>query len=225
MAVGITFAGTKVSISAGVPATYNQAGFAALTYTEIGEITSVPGSGGRTYEDVNYNVVSRRATEHRKGTYDEAEQTMEVVVVRDDAGQVLAEQALDSDNEYAFKVEYSDGEISYYQALVTAFEGAGGDANTMRMATVTFRRSSQGTIVIPGSGLNSFTLTYTAGANGSLIGASPQTVARLGSGSPVAAVPNATYEFVEWSDGSTENPRVDVYVQGNVTVTATFALI
>jgi len=225
MAVGITFAGTKVSISAGVPATYNQAGFAALTYTEIGEITSVPGSGGRTYEDVSYNVVSRRATEHRKGTFDEAEQTMEVVVVREDAGQILAEAALDSDEYYAFKVEYSDGEISYYQATMTGFEGAGGDANTMRMATMTFRRSSEGTVVVPGTGQNSFTLTYTAGANGSLIGASPQTVARFGSGSPVAAVPDATYEFVEWSDGSTENPRVDVYVQGNVTVTATFALI
>jgi hypothetical protein len=148
MAVGITFAGTKVSISAGVPATYNQAGFAALTYTEIGEITSVPGSGGRTYEDVSYNVVSRRATEHRKGTFDEAEQTMEVVVVREDAGQILAEEALDSDDYYAFKIEYSDGEISYYQAMMTGFEGAGGDANTMRMATMTFRRSSQGTVVV-----------------------------------------------------------------------------
>jgi hypothetical protein len=225
MAVGITFAGTKISISAGVPATYNQSGFSPLTYAESGEITTVPGSGGRTYEDVNYNVVSRRATEHRKGTYDEAEQTIELVVVRDDAGQMLLEEALDSDQEYAFKVEYSDGEVNYFQALVTGFEGAGGDANTMRMATVTFRRSSQGTVVVPGTGLNSFTLTYTAGANGSLIGASPQTVQRLGSGSPVAAVPAATYEFVEWSDGSTENPRVDVYVQGNVTVTATFALI
>lgn len=146
--VGITFAGTEISISAGAPATYTKVGFEALTFTPIGEITTAVGSGGRTYEDVSYVVINDRATKHRKGTYDEAEQTVEMVVVRDDAGQVLCNAALDSDNYYAFKVEYNNGEIDYFTGLVIGFEGEGGDANTMRMATLTMRRNYQGTVSV-----------------------------------------------------------------------------
>lgn len=135
-----TFAGTKVSISAGVPETYDAADFAALTFTEIGEIVTAPGDGGTTYEDVSVSVLGRRATLHFKGTSDQPEETMEVLVVRDDAGQIIAKTARDSDNQYAFKVEYNNGEIDYFQALVYSYVGAGGDSNTLRQATITFRR-------------------------------------------------------------------------------------
>ena len=70
----------------------------------------------------------------------------------------------------------------------------------------------------------SFTLTYTAGANGTISGTSPQTVASGGSGTPVTAVPNTGYHFVQWSDGSTANPRTDTNVTGNISVTASFAI-
>ena len=70
-----------------------------------------------------------------------------------------------------------------------------------------------------------FSLVYSAGANGSLTGSVSQTVNRGASGSAVTAVPNAGYHFVNWSnDNSTQNPRMDINVQGNVSVTANFAL-
>tara|TARA_R110000850_G_scaffold275207_1_gene414168 strand:+ start:34580 stop:35023 length:444 start_codon:yes stop_codon:yes gene_type:complete len=140
---GITFAGTSIGISAALPATYDAAGFGALTFTDIGEISSAPGSGGKTFEDVTYTVLSKRATIHLKGTSDQAEETMEIVVDRDDPGQVLLAEALDSDNEYSFEVTYNNGEIDYFQALVMGNAGAGGDSNTVRMRTVTFRRNYQ----------------------------------------------------------------------------------
>lgn len=146
MADGVTFAGTTVKISAGVPATYDEIGFAALTYTSVGEVTSAPGSGGKTFEDVSYSVLAERAMKHLKGTSDQAEQTMEIVVDRADAGQTLLKTALDSDDQYAFEITYNNGEIDYFQALVTGFEGAGGDSNTVRMVTVTFRRDYRGVI-------------------------------------------------------------------------------
>ena len=40
----------------------------------------------------------------------------------------------------------------------------------------------------------------------------------------MTAVPNACYQFVSWSDGSTLNPRTDTNVQANVSVTASFAI-
>src|SRR5205814_6277543 len=72
--------------------------------------------------------------------------------------------------------------------------------------------------------INTYTLTYTAGANGTLSGTSPQTVNHGANGSAVTAVPNTGYHFVNWSDGSTANPRTDTNVTGNISVTANFAI-
>ena len=140
MADAVTYAGLILSVSAGVPATYDASGFGALTYSAVGEVTTAPGSGGKTFEDVSYTVLADRATKHLKGTSDQAEQTLEVIDDRSDAGQILLKAALESDNQYAFKVLYNNGEIDYFQALVTGYEGEGGDANALRMSTVTFRR-------------------------------------------------------------------------------------
>ncbi len=49
--------------------------------------------------------------------------------------------------------------------------------------------------------INVYTLTYTAGSNGSITGTSPQMVNHGGSGTAVTAVPNTGYHFVDWSDG------------------------
>ncbi|MEP4077857.1 InlB B-repeat-containing protein [Haloferula sp.] len=72
--------------------------------------------------------------------------------------------------------------------------------------------------------IDTYMLTYTAGANGSITGASPQTVDHGSSGSEVTAIAGANASFVDWSDGSTANPRTDLNVTDNVTVTANFAL-
>jgi len=72
--------------------------------------------------------------------------------------------------------------------------------------------------------INTYTLTYTPGANGTISGVSPQTVNYGGSGSAVTAVPNAGYRFVNWSDSSTANPRQDTNVTANISVTANFAV-
>jgi len=72
--------------------------------------------------------------------------------------------------------------------------------------------------------INTYTLNYTAGANGSLIGETTQTVNYDTNGTPVTAVAANGYHFVQWSDGVTENPRTDVNVIADVDVTAEFAI-
>src|SRR5207244_8163414 len=42
------------------------------------------------------------------------------------------------------------------------------------------------------------------------------------SGTPVTAVPNIGYHFVNWSDSSIQNPRTDTNVMMDITVTANF---
>ena len=72
--------------------------------------------------------------------------------------------------------------------------------------------------------ITTFTLTYTAGANGTITGISPQTIVHGGSGTEVTAVPNAGYHFVSWSDGVLTASRTDTNVTADITVTASFAI-
>ncbi len=67
-----------------------------------------------------------------------------------------------------------------------------------------------------------YILTYGAGANGTISGASPQTVNYGGNGTAVTAVANSGYTFTNWSDGSIANPRTDTDVTANISVTANF---
>jgi hypothetical protein len=66
------------------------------------------------------------------------------------------------------------------------------------------------------------TLQYAAGSGGSLEGDLEQFRIPGLSGTSVTAVPNEGFEFVKWSDDSTENPRQDLKVVSNVNVTAIF---
>ncbi len=71
---------------------------------------------------------------------------------------------------------------------------------------------------------NTYTLTYTAGANGTITGTSPQTVNHNGSGTAVTAVADSGYHFVNWSDGVTTASRTDTNVTADKSVTANFAI-
>ncbi len=72
------------------------------------------------------------------------------------------------------------------------------------------------------SSQTTYTLTYTAGSNGSITGVSSQTVNSGASGTAVTAVPATGYHFVNWSNSSTANPRTDTNVTQNISVTANF---
>jgi uncharacterized protein (TIGR02145 family) len=73
-----------------------------------------------------------------------------------------------------------------------------------------------------GDWLPGYTLNYTAGDNGSILGESIQTVSHGSDGSSVEAVADEGYEFVNWSDEVTDNPRTDTNVTENISVIANF---
>lgn len=141
----ITFANSVIAISAGVPATYDESGFDALTFTDIGEVINV-GSRGRTYTDVAYKSLKERGTLHRKGSYDEPETPIEIGQDRDDAGQVIIKTASDSDDLFAFRITYSNGEKDYFQGLVFSYVTNGGGSDDMRLATANVRIDRKGVI-------------------------------------------------------------------------------
>ena len=68
----------------------------------------------------------------------------------------------------------------------------------------------------------SYILTYITGDGGTISGIINQTVNSGGNGTSVTAIPSCGYYFTDWSDGSTLNPRTDINVTSNKSITANF---
>jgi hypothetical protein len=65
-----------------------------------------------------------------------------------------------------------------------------------------------------------YTLRYLSGEHCVLSGEAEQSVVEGEDGSAVRADPEPDFRFVRWSDGATDNPRVDRAVDANLEVTA-----
>jgi len=133
----MTSAGTTLAISAGNPASFNQAGFEALTFTTIGEITSLDGDIGRVYNLVTHNPLATRATVKKKGSYNSGSITIPLAIDRDDAGQIIAQAALLSDSNYSLKVTLQNGRDIYFQGIVMSFPINMGGVDAITSGTIT----------------------------------------------------------------------------------------
>lgn len=136
-----TSAGSTLAISATAPATFDAAGYAALTPTVIGEITDL-GEFGRVYNIVTHNPLDTRATVKRKGSYNEGTMELKLALDGDDAGQDLLETASTSDADYYFELTLQDGEIFYFAAQVSSFKIGVGSVDTITNASVTLELTS-----------------------------------------------------------------------------------
>lgn len=102
-----------------------------------------------------------------------------------------------------------------YTFQVFEYNGAVGNENYYT-ASATGNPATQATV-------GNYTLTYVVGAHGSLTGDTSQMVSPGGDGTTVTAVPDSGYHFINWSDSSTDNPRIDTNVNADVNVTANFS--
>lgn len=100
-----------------------------------------------------------------------------------------------------------------YYLAVRAKNGCGTSVN--RVSSI-FRTNNQRTYV---AGANGTVGTTSAGGDASVV----QYTAYNTNGTEIYAVPNTGYNFVNWSDGVTANPRTDNNVITSVTLTANFA--
>lgn len=125
-----TLAATTFAMSSGTPGTYNAAGFAALSWTVVGEVTDLP-EFGVSYNLVTHNPIADRQTKKYKGAYNNG--TLSVVLARDDddAGQIVALAALASDNDYSFRITYQDSTIDYFRGKVMSFTSAAGGVDSI----------------------------------------------------------------------------------------------
>ena len=117
-----TVSTAKLYISAALPATNNAAGFAALTWTEIGELTDIGSVKGRSYNTSTHAPSASAQQIEKKGSYKLGKADMVVGWDGSDAGQVLVETAANSNTAiYSFKLLKQGGGIRYFTAQVMEF--------------------------------------------------------------------------------------------------------
>ncbi len=130
-----TSAGSTIGIVAAAPATYDATGYTALSYVLIGEVTDF-GEFGREYSLVTHNPVASRGTVKKKGSFNEGSITLQLGLDTDDAGQILAKTASNSDADYSFAVTTQNGDKYFFRAQVMSFKVSVGGVDTITNATI-----------------------------------------------------------------------------------------
>lgn len=111
-------AGTCLSVSVAAPATQTSVGFAALTWTTVGELESV-GDVAMTRAAVTFANMCTAKTTTLKGVEEGITIPIAVALDRDDAGQALMNTAYASNTQVlSVRVTEANGDILYMRAFV-----------------------------------------------------------------------------------------------------------
>jgi hypothetical protein len=138
-----TVSGTVLSVSAAAPATNDVAGFGALAYSAVGEITDLGGNLGREYNIVEHSPIAQAQVIQKKGSYKLGSQDLTLAWDMNDAGQdILRTAANDPDDVVSIKIVKQSGDIRYFRAQVSKFLENFGTADTVNQGLVTLLRQT-----------------------------------------------------------------------------------
>jgi len=128
---------TIYAISATLPATYDSAGYGAtgMVYTPIGKVSQMLPTGSK--RTVNKFTPIAGAVDKSKGSPDYGDGDMMMADLPADPGQVIMKAAEASPNHYSLKVTYADGEIHYFDILVSSWQLSGGKEGDFLIRTAT----------------------------------------------------------------------------------------
>lgn len=216
--------GTKFYVSAAEPATYDTAGFGALSWTEVGEVESLGEFGGNA-SITNFVPLGTGVVKKRKGSIDYGTVSAAIGRLVGDTGQAILKAGFDGAAKYtvhSFKVVNADASIAYFTGIVGSFTKVVNDSNAVTMVNCNVEIDNN----VISDDYNFHSVVYSLGtnpANGSIIGDTNQTVANGDDATAVYAAPIATKTFVDWSDLSTDNPRTDLAVGADIAVSANFS--
>lgn len=153
----MTAAGSALAISAAMPASLTQAGYAALTYEDIGGVDKI-GTYGGTPARVNFQPL-KGGVQKYKGAFDFGALQLTLAPDPVDAGQaLLAAAAVEAKAQYSIRVTLPDGAARYFRARVFAFTEQVDGADTVLLAatvieiTTPIVRVAGGTELLPPAG-------------------------------------------------------------------------
>lgn len=137
--------GTTIAFVVGEPATFDEAGYGALTYEEIGEVTAIGEYGGTG--QINTNIpLKTGVVDKRVGSIDYGDATLTITRDSGDDGQTALKDAFDGSNARAVgsvEVTFPDGSIQYFTAVVSSFTTVISDANSWTQANCTLALTSR----------------------------------------------------------------------------------
>ena len=136
----VSSVGTVVSVADASPATYDAAGFAALSWSTCGELAELPSFGAEaalaTHTPLATGIVAKR-----RGSLNYGSVALTMALSDDDLGQGIlqtaAEAGAGADAQVAVKVELVNGETQYFTAQVMSYKTNVGNADAITMAEVT----------------------------------------------------------------------------------------
>ena len=122
-----SLAGTVMAVSAGLPATYDAAGYGAtsITYTTVGEVESI-GEHGVTAAVTEFTPIDTSTVTKVKGSKNYGTLPLTMGALPSDGGQDILELAAESNNHYSIKLTYQDTSIHYLDVLVSKFAQVNG---------------------------------------------------------------------------------------------------
>lgn len=147
-----TAAGAELRVSLSHPATFDDPGYSALVAgsTLVGEVSNI-GEFGKEFQTVTFNSLSKRATDKRKGSYNNGTLNPTVALDPSDAGQTIMEQLLESDDSGTFFVVLQDGTTYGMDGYVTAFRPSVGEVDSVVTATCTIEVSAEDVVKLSAS--------------------------------------------------------------------------
>lgn len=128
-----TTLGTVLSVAVGAPATYDQAGFEALSWTPVGEVGDL-GEFGGTREVVTFTPVDTGIIAKRPGSIDYGQMPLQIARDASDAGQIILQAGLDgaeAGNVHSVRLVDRNGDTIYFTGIISSFTYNAGSANTI----------------------------------------------------------------------------------------------
>ena len=112
--------GGFLSVSAAAPASFDAAGYAALTFTDVGEASEIP-EFGAAYTPVTFTPLKTGIVNKFHGELNYGSITIPLGYDSADAGQIILLAALASKSAISFRETRSDGTIRYIMGKVMSF--------------------------------------------------------------------------------------------------------
>ena len=137
--------GSLFYVSAGLPATLDSAGYTALTYTLVGEVTDI-GAIGKTFTLITHMPVSTGETVKFKGSSNAGQIALKLgkaTLANTDVGQVILKTASDSYASFSFKITAQDATDQFFTGKVMSFVTNVGGPNNILTADVSIEIDSR----------------------------------------------------------------------------------
>jgi hypothetical protein len=133
--------GTIVKVSAAVPATYDDTGYEALTWTTVGNVEKMSGDIGGSKTVTNFMALGTGTVNKLAGSIDYGKMGVDAGLVAGDAGLIICKAGYDGANRnatHSIMIQFSDTKVAYATGIISKCSVQTGDANSVRMVSLEF---------------------------------------------------------------------------------------